>query len=138
MPSILTDKSHVPDDRALKAALGPAFNLWTGIRTSIDAAHGPLTPEWKHYGAKSGWTLKLLRGKRNLFFMFPGKGFFTVAFLFGDRAVDAVGASDLPKSLIEELKGARRYAEGRGLRLDVRNKSAAGRVLKLVDIKMHN
>jgi len=138
MPGILTDKSHIPDDRALGAALGPAFKLWTNLKSSIDDAYGPLTPEWKHYGARSGWTLKLLRGKRNLFFMFPGKGFFTVAFLFGDRAVGAVGASDLPKSLIEELKGARRYAEGRGLRLDVRNKSAAGRVLKLVDIKMHN
>ena len=138
MPSILTDKSRVPDDKSLGAALGPAFRIWTDLRFAIDAAHGPVTPEWKHYGAKSGWTLKLLRGKRNLFFMAPGHDCFTIAFVFGDRAVDAVGKSNLPQNLIDELKGARRYVEGRGLRLEVKNKAAAARVLKLVDIKVHN
>ena len=138
MPSILTDKSRVPDDKSLGAALGPAFRIWTDLRSAIDRAHGPVTPQWKHYGAKSGWTLKLLRGKRNLFFMAPGKGRFTVAFVFGDRAVDAVAASDLPRSLIAELRGARRYAEGRGLRLEVSTRTQAARVLTLVDIKVHH
>ena len=138
MPSILTDKSHIPDDRALGAALGPSFRIWKDLRSAIDSAYGPVTPEWKHYGAKSGWTLKLLRGKRNLFFLIPGKGKFTIAFMFGDRAVDAITESSLPKSLIAAVKGARRYVEGRGLRVEVKSRRAAARVLKLVDIKVHN
>ena len=138
MPSILTDKSHIPDDRALGAALGPSFRIWTDLRSAIDSAYGPVRPEWKHYGAKSGWTLKLLRGKRNLFFMAPGKGRFTIAFVFGDRAVDAIAESGLPQSIVTAVKGARRYVEGRGLRVEVKSSAAAARVLKLVDIKVHN
>jgi len=138
MPSILTDKSLVPDDRALGAALGASFRIWTELRSAIDSAYGPVTPEWKHYGAKSGWVLKVLRGKRNLFFMIPGKGQFAASFVFGDRAVDAIEESGLPQSIVTAVKGARRYAEGRGLRLEVRNRAVASRVLKLVDIKVHN
>jgi hypothetical protein len=36
-----------------------------------------------------------------------------------------------------EVKDARRYAEGRGLRIDVRNRTTVDHILKLVDIKVH-
>jgi len=46
--------------------------------------------------------------------------------------------SSLPDAMIREVKNARRYAEGRGLRLDVRNRTTISHVLKLVDIKVHS
>ena len=46
--------------------------------------------------------------------------------------------SDLPKELITELKNARKYAEGRGLRIDVKNSADIEHIKKLVEIKVNN
>lgn len=73
-----------------------------------------------------------------MFFFVPLKGSFQVSFVFGDKAVAAVEKSGLPKGLITELKNARKYAEGRGLRIDVRNSADLEHIKKLVEIKVNN
>lgn len=136
MASILTDRSTPPDDSILSDALGASYKTWTALKASIAKEHGETREEWKYYNAKSGWVLKLLLKKRNLFFMIPGGKFFTLGFLFGDRGVDAICHSSLPPSMVREIKEARRYAEGRGLRVEVRNRSALRHALELVAIKV--
>lgn len=138
MSSTLIDKSLKPDDQILSVALGASFKSWTEIKNAITEEHGTTREEWKYYGAKSGWVLKLLLKKRNLFFLIPGDKHFTLGFVFGDRAVEAIEKSRLPAAMIREVKDARRYAEGRGLRIDVRNRTHVSHVLKLVDIKAHS
>ena len=130
-----TDKGKKPGDAQLAEALGDSFALWTDLKAAIAAEHGPVVEEWKYYGPKSGWTLKLLRGKRNLFFLIPGEGAFTLGFVFGDKAVAAVERSRLPKSLIAELRDARKYAEGRGLRLEVRTPAETALAATLADVR---
>jgi hypothetical protein len=132
----LMDKGEKPDDARLAEALGDSFALWTSLKTAVAAEHGPVVEEWKYYGAKSGWSMKLLRGARNLFFLIPGEGAFTLGFIFGDKAVAAVERSGLPKPLIAELRAAKKYAEGRGLRLEIRTRADAGIGAKLVGIKL--
>jgi hypothetical protein len=134
----LIDKSLKPDDKILSVALGASFKSWTEIKNAITEEHGTTREEWKYYGAKSGWVLKLLLKKRNLFFLIPGDKHFTLGFVFGDRAVEAIEKSSLPPAMIREVRDARRYAEGRGLRIDVRNRTHVSHVLKLVDIKAHS
>lgn len=136
MGSILIDKSQTPDEEILSGVLGASFKSWTEIKTSITEQHGATKEEWKYYGAKSGWVLKLLLKKRNLFFLIPDRKHFTIGFVFGDRAVDAIGQSTLPAAMISEVTEARRYAEGRGLRIDVRNRTTVNQILTLVDIKV--
>jgi hypothetical protein len=138
MSSVLTDKSTTPDDRMLSGVLGKSFKHWAGIKASIQKQHGAAREEWKYYGAKSGWVLKFLIKKRNLFFLIPGEKRFTLGFLFGDRAVGSIEQSALPDAMIREVREARKYAEGRGLRIDVRNRGDVRNVLTLVDIKMHS
>jgi len=138
MASVLTDKSPAPNDRALARVLGASFKHWTEIRASLQKEYGPASEEWKYYGVKSGWALKYLLKKRNLFFLIPLEKHFTIGFIFGDRAVGAIEQSTLPPALIREVRDARRYAEGRGLRIDVRNRAAVRQVLTLVDIKVNS
>ena len=138
MSSAFMDKSSPPDDKALSGVLGNSFKTWVEIRDSVRREHGPAVEEWKYYGAKSGWTLKFLLKKRNLFFLSAQEKFFRIAFIFGDSAVDTIAKSDLPPALIREVKEAKRYAEGRGLRLEIRSRSSVRDVLKLVDIKVHS
>lgn len=133
--SLFTDKSIVPDDRALSRALGPKNGLWKAIERELRSTLGGLLVEWKHYGAKSGWIMKLLCQRRNLFFLTPGQGRFRVAFVFGDKAVDAIAAGGFDESLIAELRAARKYAEGRGLRIEVESDADVRTVVALAKIK---
>jgi len=134
--SVFSDKSVRPDDRQLAAALGRAYPLWLEIKCHIQAEYGEMVEEWKHYGSKSGWILKSLNKKRNLFFLIPCQGYFRIAFVFGDKAVAAIEKSDLPAAIIEEIRTARKYAEGRGLRLEVKKRGDVENVKMLLAIKV--
>ncbi len=72
------DKLAKPDEEALVRALGKTYPLWAEIEKHVatvhgepTTAHGEPTEEWKYYGSKSGWTLKTLHKRRNLFFFTP-------------------------------------------------------------------
>lgn len=132
------DKSVQPDDGQLACVLGKSLIFWKAIKQHLAQNHGDFTEEWKFYNAKSGWTLKVLRKKRNLFFFVPLQGAFRVAFVFGDKAVAAVEKSDLPEALKNELSNAHKYAEGRGLRIEVKFQKDVEHIKKLIDIKVGN
>jgi hypothetical protein len=136
--SVFDDKAAEPTDQMLTKALGKSNRLWREVKKHLKAQYGELTDEWKFYGQKTGWLLKTLRKKRNLFFFIPLEGSFRVSFVFGDKAVAAAEQSDLPAELITELKNARKYAEGRGLQIDVERAADVEHIKKLVEIKVNN
>jgi hypothetical protein len=136
--NVFMDKSIQPDDGHLARVLGKNVTFWEAIKQHIAQKHGEATEEWKFYNTKSGWTMKVLLKKRNLFFFTPLQGFFRLAFVFGDKAVAAVERSDLPEDIKNELKNARKYVEGRGLRIEVKSQKEVEHVKKLIDIKVGN
>jgi len=138
MASIFLDKSLKPTNEMLSGALGQSYKYWEEIRNTLENQYGPLIEEWKYYSVSSGWTLKLLMKKRNLFFFTPYEKYFRLAFIFGDKAVSAVEKSDLPVKMVQELKSAKRYIEGRGLRLEVKKKTDIKNIITLVAIKINN
>ncbi len=81
--------------------------------------------------------MKLLRGKRNLCFMTACDGYFTVSFVLGDRAVAAAQESGLPADRVQELINARKYVEGRGIRIQVKSRRAIEISKILIDIKLN-
>ncbi len=50
----------------------------------------------------------------------------------------AVEESDLPEAMKETLRNARKYAEGRGLSVDVRSPDQVSIIRTLVEIKVNN
>ena len=138
MASIFLDKSVTPTNEMLSGALGQSYKYWEEIRNTLENQYGPLIEEWKYYSVSSGWTLKLLLKKRNLFFFTPYEKYFRLAFIFGDKAVSAVEKSDLPVKMVQELKSAKRYVEGRGLRLEIKKKTDVKNIITLVAIKINN
>ncbi len=133
---IFMDKARKPDAAGFSEALGPRAGFWEEIRSHIVREHGPVREEWKFYGAASGWTMKTLLKKRNLFFLAPLSDCFRMTFVFGDRAVDAIGKSDLPKEIIDTLLKAKKYVEGRGLPVEVRSSRQVEIVKKLIAFKI--
>ena len=136
--SVFVDKSIQPDNDRLSQVLGETGKFWEAIKNHIKENHGDVTEEWKFYSPKYGWTLKMLLKKRNLFFFTPLDGYFRLGFVFGDKAVSVIEKSDLPGDIITELKNARKYAEGRGLRIEIKNQEDVENVKKLIDIKISN
>lgn len=136
--STFDDKNRMPDEEILASVLGETMSFLDQICHFIEQETGQLTREWKHYGQKAGWTLKLISKKRNLLFVLPQNEYFAVGFVFGDRAVEAVLKSQLPEAIKNELVNARKYAEGRGIRFEIRDDSEMESVLQLIRIKLDN
>lgn len=136
--SIFDDKNKKPDDKMLKDALGKTYKLWEQTKKHIKKEYGEVTEDWRFYNVRSGWLLKTLLKKRNLFFFVPVKDFFKLSFIFGDRAVDAVQKSDLTDNIKTALKNAKKYMEGRGLSIEVKSIEDLEIAKKLLEIKINN
>jgi hypothetical protein len=130
------EKERKPDDALVAEKLGPAFKYWTEIRKSAIDICGATREEWKFYGAKYGWQLKTFLKKRNLFFLIPYDSFFKMVFIFGDKAVDAIENSDIGEELKNEIRNAKKYAEGRGLSIEVRDGAPIPDIKTLLEIKI--
>lgn len=134
--SVFMDKAERPDEHKLSEALGHAKRLWDQLKDYAKENYANLSEDWKHYGKNSGWTMKLLMKKRNLFFLYPGREQFVVVFVFGDKAVREIENSSLPLDIIETLKASPKYAEGRGLGVTVKTPHDLESVKKLLAIKI--
>lgn len=136
--SIFTDKSKQPDKKMLLEALGSTYQIWEEINTHLKSVYGELNREWKFYGKNYGWQLKTLQKKRNLFFFIPHDNYFTLVFVFGDKAVSVIQQSNIPDDIKETLRKAKKYAEGRGLSLDITSPEKIEIIKKLIVIKINN
>jgi len=124
-----------PADQEIEKAIGPVFSQFTEIRNFISETVGETHEEWKDYGKKYGWSLKTFLKKRNLFFITFYDSYFNIAFIFGERAVQAVMDSSVSDPLKQELLNARQYAEGRGLRIRVDSPGPLEDIKQLITIK---
>lgn len=136
--NIFTDKAVMPDDKLLAEALGVSYKYLTDIKRYVSGNFPGTVEEWKYYGAKYGWTLKTFLKKRNLFFISAYDKYFRVSFVFGDKAVSAAEQSDLPKEIMNELLGSKKYMEGRGIAIEVRKQRDVSIIKKLIEIKVNN
>jgi hypothetical protein len=136
--SIFNDKSAPPDEKQVAESLDKAYDLWGAFRTHLTVEYGDIHEEWKHYGKSSGWVLKSLLKKRNLFFFIPLVKSFRINFVFGDKAVAVIEKSDLPEDLKQSLREARKYMEGRGLQVEVSSMADVDLIKVLVAIKINN
>ena len=68
--SIFTNRSETPDEKMLLSVLGDKWELWKNIINRIRNEYDNIKEEWKFYGGKYGWQLKMFYKKRNIFFSF--------------------------------------------------------------------
>jgi len=136
----LRDRTRPLDDARVATILGArAAKHWDAVRASITSDCPAVTEQWKHYGGQSSWTLVIKSRKRTVCYLYPDRGRFEIAFVFGNRAVEAAREADwLPPVTLEKIESARPYMEGRGFRVEVRTAGDLTQVRKLVALKMAN
>jgi hypothetical protein len=137
-PNAFIGRTKTPTDADLTAALGAAKPLWDLVVVEMAQELGLPEREWKSYGSKHGWALRLKRGKRNIVHLAPCQGCFTVLFILGERAVNAARASRLGRAGTKLIDEAPHYPEGTGIRLEVTRARDIPLIKKLARIKLEN
>ncbi len=132
--SIFMNKAVIPNDNDLQIELGETYAFWNEIMDFVVLKYPKVLKEWSYPGRKYGWSFRLKDKKRVIIYLLPRERYFKVAFVFGQKAYELVLDSPISESIKNELAGARVYAEGRGIRIDV--KDSADDIKKLVEIKL--
>lgn len=136
--SAFGDKAAPPADALLRAMLGRTAPLWSRLTEDLRKAHGPLAEEWNFAGNAFGWSMRLKKKKRTIVYMTPCRAHFLASFVLGEKACRAAREGGLPPAVIEAIDGARKYAEGRGVRIPVKNRKDVETIEMLAAIKIAN
>jgi hypothetical protein len=124
-----------PSKVALKAVLGPAGVLWSGIIRAVEEMFVPLDQQWKPSKAGFGRVCLLQHKKRTLLYITPDKEKVWMAIVLGERACGLPMARPLPAAIKKMFSEARPYVEGRGIRFPVSSLSDVSTIKKLLEIK---
>jgi hypothetical protein len=136
--SAFDDKSQEPQAAELQKTLGRSGARWDELVAHIEAEFAPLTISWGFAGAKWGWSLRLKQKERTVLYMTPRDRHFLVGFALGEKAVKAAHTVPLDESVLALIDEAPKYAEGRGVRVEVRTKKDIESVRQLAAVKMAN
>jgi hypothetical protein len=131
----MSTKVKSPTSAELKAVLGSADALWSGIVRVVEEMVSPLNSEWKPSKTEFGRMCLLRHKKRTLLYLTPAKEQVWVAIILGERAYGLALASSLPAAIKKMFSEARPYAEGRGIRFLVSSPSDLSTIKTLVELK---
>jgi hypothetical protein len=131
----MSTKVKSPTSAELKAVLGSADAVWSGIFRVVEDVVAPLNTEWKPSKTEFGRMCLLQHKKRTLLYLTPEKEKVTVAIILGERAYGLAMTSSLPAAIKKMFSEARPYAEGRGIRFSVNSPSDISTIKTLVQLK---
>ena len=136
IPNAFIGKTAKPSSDELDSALGSSAIVWDQLIDWLEKEHGVNIQEWNSYSIKSGWSLRLKLKKRTIVWLAPCQGCFRVAFILGDRAIEATKQIDLPAEVAAAIAQTPKYPEGTGIRLVVKRASDLIAIRKLAAIKL--
>ena len=134
--STFMNKTQSPTGNDLESTLGTTYLLWNTIREKVQEKYPGAKEEWNFPGVKYGWSFRIKDKKRAIIYFLPKQDYFKVAFVFGQKATDQIMKSDISDAIKNELSSARVYAEGRGIRIDVKGAETLSDIYKLIEIKI--
>lgn len=128
-------EAKAPSDAELARRLGRAKKHWDVILDAL-SVHDGLVREWKFYGAKYGWQLKLVSRRRAIVYLIPRDRGFTAGLALNDAALEAVRRGRFPAALLREIETAKAAPEGHPARIDVTGAEQVDLVIRLVALKL--
>ncbi|MBS1584800.1 MAG: DUF3788 family protein [Bacteroidetes bacterium] len=134
--SVFTDKKHAPANEDIERALGALYGCWEGLIDFIKEQHPASLEEWNF--SKFGWSCRIKDRKRAIIYLMPGEQQFRASFVLGAKATDEALASGIGEAIKAIISESPVYAEGRGVRILVEQKSMLKDLKKLVEIKLAN
>jgi hypothetical protein len=121
-----------PPEVELRRLLGRCYRVFERVahpRPSV-------TSEWRCYKKSTPPVLKVMDGKRTLYYVRPDKGSMHVSFLLGRMACAAALAGQVPGHLHAVIRSAKEFPEGRAVRLELRRLADLADVEALLAVKL--
>ena len=131
-------KPNPPTTDELSKELGSSKKTWDALLSALSKEFGVSEKQWHSYSPKAGWALRLIHKKRNILYLSPGHGHFLASFALGDKAMALARQTDLPDPIKKIISGAKRYAEGSAIRIELRTVADINSLRKLTAIKLAN
>jgi len=122
MKSIFPHKNLKPNEETIQDALENTFPIWKQIENFTISNYNGIS-EWHFSGEKYGWSLRINDKKRVVVYLLPREKYFKIALVFGQKALDRIFESDIAETIISELRNSKRFAEGTGIRIAVKDPS---------------
>jgi hypothetical protein len=123
-------KEVTPDESKLKKALGELYSAYKQVLELTEA----FDQEWKYYGKKHGWQLKVVRKGKALLYLTPQEKSFKIGFAARENEKERLLNSSLPPRTKEELATAKKYPEGYPLQLEIKGKADMRSVRLVIDV----
>ncbi|MBT3303274.1 MAG: DUF3788 domain-containing protein [Bacteroidetes bacterium] len=136
--SIFQDKAIEPIKEDLAKKLNTTDSLWAHLHDFVLEKYPNGLTGWNYPGKKYGWSYRIKDKKRAIIYFLPRDGYFKVAFVFGEKAFNEILNSTISDEIKKELSLAKKYAEGRGIRIEVKNEIIIEDIKKLIEIKLAN
>ncbi|MDH3455806.1 MAG: DUF3788 family protein [Gemmatimonadota bacterium] len=95
-----------------------------------------VTSEWRCYKKGTPPVLKVIDGKRTLYYVRPDRGSVHVTVVLGRLACDAALAGRVPAHLHDVIRSAKQFPEGRAVRLELHRLADVADVEALLAVKL--
>jgi Protein of unknown function (DUF3788) len=132
---LLTDKLIYPTDDYIFSIIGDKKVLWQSIMNHMDVNYKDSSGEWNFYNDGKRWLYKMIHKKKTIFWAAILTDTFRITFYFGNKAEPAIDGSDLPQTIKDGFRTAKRYGLIRPVSFKILNNTDVENVLKLIAIK---
>ena len=134
--TVLSDKSIVPTDDFIFSIIRERKVHWLRIMNYLSENYPDASGTWNYYNDGKQWLFKYVRKKKTIFWASLLIDTFRITFYLGNKAESVIENSDLPVSIKEEFKTAKKYGLIRPVTLIIRNEEDVDNVLKMIVIKV--
>jgi hypothetical protein len=132
---LLTDKQVFPSDDVIFPLLGETKILWQNLMNHMSEHYKDSTGVWNFYNDGKRWLFKMTHKKKTVFWASIIPGAFRVTFYLGNKAEPIIESSNLPQSVKDDFRNAKRYGLIRPATFIVNTNSDMDNVLKMIEIK---
>jgi hypothetical protein len=134
-PIVLNDKSVMPTEKIVFSIIGDKRFLWQKIMNYLHDNYTDISEVWKYYNDGKSWLFRPLKKKKTIFWIRVLKDTFRIAFYFGDKAEPIIEQSDLPESIKNDFRNAKKFNTIRGISINMTDPSDADIAIKLIELK---
>lgn len=132
---LLTDKLIYPADDYIFSIIGDKKIFWQNIMNHMADNYKDSSGEWNFYNDGKRWLFKMIHKKKTIFWAAILTNTFRITFYFGNKAESIIDSSDLPQTIKDGFRTAKRYGLIRPVSFKIMNNTDVENVLKLIAIK---
>lgn len=131
----LSDKNILPTEDYIFSIIGENKIFWQTIMNYLSIAFKDIAGSWNYYNDGKQWLFKCVWKKKTILWAAILDNTFSITFWFGDKAEPVIEMSDLPQTIKDNFKSAKKYGSIRSASIIIKDHTDVDNVLKLIDIK---